>query len=65
MTEERFMQILNPLLQDPDLMVKVNEAPDWESGFQAAADVIEGLTLDEWNMAMGLIRQAVTGNAEN
>ena len=64
MTEERFTQILDAFLGDADLMVLVNEAPSWEAGYRAAAEKIDGLTLDEWNTAMNMIRQAAIANAK-
>ncbi len=64
MTEERFTQILDAFLGDADLMVRVNEAPSWEAGYRAAAEKIDGLTLDEWNTAMNMIRQAAIANAK-
>lgn len=65
MTEERFKEILDVFLGDADLMVNVNEAPTFEAGYELVAEKLPGLSLEEFQEAMNLLRQVILANAGN
>lgn len=65
MTEERFKEILDTFLGDPDLMASVNVAPTFEAGYELVAEKMPGLSLEEFTEAMNMLRQVMLANAGN
>ncbi len=57
--EEKHVKVLDALLGDADLMMALNEAKDFESGYQLVAERVPGLTLEEFAGSMEMIRQIV------
>lgn len=65
MTEERFKEILDAFLGDPDLMANVNVAPTFEASYELVAEKLPGLGLEEFTEAMNMLRQVMLANAGN
>lgn len=63
MTDERFRQILDAFLGDPDLVASVNQCKTFEDGYYLVTEKIPDLTLEEFTEAMNTVRQVVLAMA--
>ncbi|HAZ05736.1 MAG TPA: hypothetical protein DCY58_05005 [Acetobacterium sp.] len=59
MDEEKHVKVLDALLGDPDLMMALNAAEDFEAGYRLVAERVPGLSLEEFAGSMEMIRQIV------
>jgi len=62
--EEKHVAILDALLGDADLMMAVNEAPNFEAGYMLVAEKIPGLTIEEFTASMDFLKQMVLAQME-
>lgn len=63
MTEQRFTEILDAFLGEPELSMAVNQAKTFEEGYELVARKVEGLSLEEFREAMDMVRQVMLAAA--